>query len=102
MTKSKVFIPNRSIHDFSAAEVYGEIVFLSEGNIRKYATNILYREFYEILKTSDPTDYILISGLTVLNVIATLIMQRLHGRVNLLLFKPGRGGKKHYVERVIA
>jgi hypothetical protein len=98
--KPKVYIPNRSTHDFSAAEIYGDLVFLSSKNISSFKTNRIFRKFYEILKDSDCEDYILLTGLTALNVIAAIIMEELHGRVNLLIFNP-RSGKRNYVERVI-
>ena len=98
----KVYIPNRSIHDFSAAEEYGDLVFLSEGSVKKYATNLIYRQFNRILKKSDAEDYLLVTGLTSLNLVACYILTKLHGKVKLLLFKPGRGGKKEYLERIIS
>lgn len=101
MSQKRVYIPNKSVHDFSAAEPFGRLVYLSTGTVKKYATNIMYRQFYEILQHSDPEDYILVTGLTSLNIVASYIMQQLHGRVNLLLFKPYRDGRKEYIERII-
>lgn len=97
----RVYIPNKSVHDFSAAEPFGRLVFLSEGNIKKYATNIMYRRFYEILQHSGPDDYLLVTGLTSLNLIACYILTKMHGRINLLLFKAARGGRKEYIERIL-
>jgi len=97
-----VYVPNKSIHDFSAAEEFGNLVFLSEGNVKKYATNLIYRQFNKILRKSEPDDYLLVTGLTTLNLVACHILTKLHGRVNLLLFKPGKGGKKEYLERIIS
>lgn len=97
----KVYIPNKSVHDFSAAEEYGELVFLSEGTVKKYSTNIIYREFWQTLKNSQKEDYLLVTGLTSLNIVASYILTLLHGRLNLLLFKPGKGGKKEYLERIL-
>jgi len=98
--RRKVYIPNKSIHDFSAAEKFGDLVFLSEGNISKYKTSRIYRNFIEKLKESKEDDYLMISGLTILNIIASLIMYSLHGKVNLLMFK-GTRKEKYYIERVI-
>ncbi len=96
----KVYIPNKSIHDFSAAEPFGELVFLSEGSLSRYKSSRIYRLFQNILKDSKRDDYLLVSGLTVLNLIAALILYDLHGQVNLLLFRNSNKGK-HYLERVI-
>lgn len=96
----KVFIPNKSIHDFSEAEKYGELVYLSNGNMPRYKTSRIYRLFTDILDTASPDDFVLVSGLTILNIIATLIMQAKFGYVNLLLFKSTDNGN-HYIERTI-
>lgn len=92
--RKKVFIVNKSSHDFSAAEEYGEIVFLSEGPMNRYSTNNMHRQFSEIMSESSGLDYIVPCSLNVMNSIACAIFAHLHGRLNLLLFKNGE-----YIER---
>ena len=99
--KRKVFIINKGVHDYTAAEPFGELVFLSIRNLKKFATSQIYRIFMPILRKSDPEDYILPTGLLSANLVATYIMTQLHERVNLLLFKPGKGGRKEYIERIL-
>ena len=89
-----VYIVNKSAHDFSPAEIFGEIVFLSEGPMNRYSTNNMHRRFTEIMKDSDPEDYIVPCSLNVMNIIAGAVFARLHGTLNLLLFKGGE-----YLER---
>ncbi len=96
----KVFVPNKSVHDFSPAVKFGELVFLSEGNVRRYNTSSLYMRFQPLLKDSTPEDYLLVTGLTTLNLIAAFILTQLHGRLNLLLFK-SQANNKFYIERVL-
>ena len=91
---AKVFIVNKSNHDFSPAEEYGDLVFLSEGPMNRYATNNMCREFYDKLKDSSPEDYIVPCSLNVMNSIACALFAKQHGRLNLLLFRRGS-----YVER---
>ncbi len=86
--KNKVYIINRASHDYSGAERFGEIVYLSEGPINRYATNKIYRQMNEVLKDSSPNDYILLTGLTIMATIACSIFSVLHNRLNLLLFRP--------------
>ena len=94
---SRVFVVNRSGHDFSNATKYGELVFLSEGAISRYATTDIYRGFAAILdRDSEPNDYILITGLTVMSCIACMIMTSLHGKVNMLMYRNG-----NYVDRTL-
>lgn len=91
---SKVYIVNKSNHDFSAAEHYGEIVFLSEGPMNRYSTNNMLRTFTEKMKGSLGSDYIVPCSLNVMNSIACALFARKHGTLNLLLFKEG-----FYIER---
>ena len=89
-----VFVVNKSSHDFSPAEKYGKIKFLSKGPMNRYSTNNMVRMFSEELKDSLPTDYIVPCSLNVMNSIACAIFARMHGKLNLLLFKNGE-----YIER---
>ena len=91
---SKVYVVNRSAHDFSAAEQFGKIVFLSEGPMNRYACNNMYRAFSEVMKDSCEGDYIVPCSLNVMNSIACAMFAKKHGRLNLLLFKSG-----DYIER---
>ena len=92
----KVYVINRSAHDYSGAERWGDIAFLSEGPVNRYATNKIYRMSKEVLAKSNPDDYILLTGLTVMAVIASAIFAVRHKRLNLLIFRPN---SHSYVER---
>ena len=95
-----VYIINKGVHDHSDAKRFGEIEYLTEGAINRYATSNMYREFTEKLKTSQPCDYLLPTGLTIMNMIACSIFVLLHGRLNLLIFKTcKKGGAGRYIER---
>jgi len=90
----KVYIVNKSAHDFSAADKYGKVIFLSEGSMNRYSTNSMVREFGAAMKDSDGDDYIVPCSLNVMNSIACAIFAHKHGKLNLLLFKDGV-----YIER---
>ena len=87
--EKNVYIVNRGGHDFSMAERFGKLIFLSEGSINRYAVTAMYRQFSDILSNSNSHDYILPTGLSMMNVIAAAIFSFQHGRLNLLLFKEG-------------
>ena len=91
---NKVFVVNRSSHDFTPAKKFGEIVFLSEGKMSRYQTNNMLREFEELLASSQPTDYIVPCSLNVMNCVACALFAHKHGTLNLLLYKEGE-----YIER---
>ncbi len=90
----KIFVINKSNHDFSAAEKFGELIFMTEGKINRYSTNHMLRLFSEALKESKKDDYILLCSLNVMNSLACAVFAYIHGTINLLLFKNG-----DYVER---
>lgn len=90
-----VYIVNKSFHDFSEAEKYGKLVFLSEGSMDRYEVNNMARQFESYLKDSLPEDYIVPCSLNVMNSIACAMFAVRHGTLNLLLYKQGKG----YIER---
>lgn len=92
----RVYIVNRSSHDFSEAKEFGDIIFLSEGPMNRYAVNNMMRLFTERMKDSCLSDYLVPCSLNVMNSIASSIFVHKHGRLNLLLFKQGI-----YIERNI-
>jgi len=94
MTSRKVYIVNKSSHDFKPAENYGEVVFLSDGSMNRYATNSMVRQFEDAMEGSSEDDYIVPCSLNVMNSIACAIFAHKHGKLNLLLFKDGL-----YIER---
>ena len=91
---SNVYVVNRSAHDFSPAEKFGKIIFLSEGPMNRYSTNNMHRKFTEAMKDSNEHDYIVPCSLNVMNSIACAVFAVKHGKLNLLLFKEGE-----YLER---
>lgn len=92
--EKRVYIVNKSAHDFTPAERYGQVKFLSSGSMNRYATNSMIRSFEDAMKESQPNDYIVPCSLNVMNSIACAIFAHKHGRLNLLLFKDGT-----YIER---
>ena len=93
---AKVFIVNKSAHDFSAAEEFGEVIFLSEGVMNRYSVNNMHRLFTEVMKDSKADDYIVPCSLNVMNSVACALFAVKHKQLNLLLFKEGK-----YLERNI-
>jgi len=84
----KIYVINRASHDYGEAERFGHVEYLSEGPINRYATNKIYRQMEDKLNQSNPEDYILLTGLTVMSSIACAIFAHKHGRLNLLIFRP--------------
>lgn len=97
-----VFVVNKGCHDYSQAERYGPIVYLSDRSMNRFDLSAIWRKFEPPLAQSNKEDYILICGLSVMSVVATSIFVSRHGRLNLLLFKGNKGMKDgEYVEETI-
>lgn len=94
--KSKVFIANKSAHDFSDAERFGELVFVTGGKLNRFNVNDMHRQTAEAMKDSSPRDHIVLCSLNTLNSIICSVFATKHKRLNLLLFKQGK-----YIERNI-
>jgi len=93
---NKVYVVNKSGHDFKDANRFGDLIFLSKGKMDRYAITSVYREFSEYLNDSSEDDWILITGLSSMSSIACSMFAYKWGRLNLLLYKNNR-----YVERRI-
>ena len=94
---TKVYIVNKSSHDFSNAEKFGKLIFMSEGRLNRYGTNDMVRKFQDAMRNSKEDDWLLPCSLNTANIMAASIFVMKHKRLNLLLFKPSTG---EYVERV--
>jgi len=92
----KVFIVNDSGHDFSQAQEFGELKTLTKGSVAVFSTDRTTSFIKEELKRSSSDDYILLSGNSVLSIIAFNIMLDLHKKVNLLIYN---FEIKKYIER---
>ena len=91
-----VYIVSKSAHDFSGAQRFGKLVYLSEGALNRYHVNNMERQFSSKLENSSSEDFILPCGLSMMNSIACAMFVLKHKRLNLLLFRKGK-----YVERNI-
>lgn len=92
----KVFVPNKSGHDFSAAQEFGELIFMTDGTVRRYQTNQIFRIFCDHMQDAQESDYLLVCSLSILNAIATGILVQKFSKVNYLLFHEGR-----YLQRTL-
>ena len=82
----RVFIPNKSGHDFSPALAFGELVYVTEGLVNRYQVNKIYRLCMEAMKDAGPDDYILLSSLPIISSVMAMILGARFGKVNFLLY----------------
>lgn len=94
----KVYVVAKGFHDFSAAEQHGELVFLSTEPVVRTAVSNMLREFLPKMADSNPDDFIVITGLSVMCSVACVIFVLKHKRLNLLLFDVA---SEKYVKRSV-
>jgi len=92
----KVYVTNKSSHNFSEAKKFGKLIFCSEGKLNRFSTNNIVRRFKKAMKDSNKDDYILLCSLNVANALACSIFVHKHGTLNLLLY---RDKSRTYIER---
>ena len=91
-----VWVPNKGALDYSSADRFGNIVYLTEGFIDRFQTGVLYRTLAEQLDKAKKDDYWMITSFTVINAIGTAILARKFGVINFLLWKDNA-----YIQRQI-
>lgn len=101
MERKRVFVINKSSHDYSQAELFGDLVFMTEGSLNKFATSKMFRIFEPFVESSGKFDYLLLSGLSVMCSVASAMFADKHGRLNLLIYKPDPRNPGTYQERIL-
>jgi hypothetical protein len=94
---TKVYIPNKSGHNYKDAERYGELVFITAGVQNKYSVNHMVRIWQEVIKDSSPEDCIVLTGLNIICAIGCAVFARKHGRINLLIWRNERYIKREEI-----
>lgn len=86
MSDATVFISNMSIdHDYTNAAVFGAVRPITSGNYPIFKTTRLIEEVIKALIYSKDTDYLLLSGSSVVASICLAVWLMLHKKANLLL-----------------
>lgn len=89
MNQTKVFVPNKGGHDYSEAQRFGSLSYVSEGYVDRWNINLMYRAWVKALEDSSPDDWILVTSLNTLCSVGAACFAFKHGKLNLLLFKDG-------------
>lgn len=94
--RARVYITNRSAHDYSAASEYGELHYITERRVDRFNVNNMVRMAEEAFELSEEGDYILLTSLTILCSVCCAVFAAKYSRLNLLIFKDGK-----YIERKV-
>lgn len=86
MAEQTVWIVNFSGHDYSDAERFGEIEFITQGYVPRDRLDRMLGTVAERIANSGPNDWLLPSGLIPLNVLAGACWLKKHDTLRLLLW----------------
>jgi hypothetical protein len=73
MVRPKVYIVNQAGHDFEAAEKFGDLVSITEGNINVFRPDRSLFTIKQSLTSFTENDYLLLSGNTFGNAMAAIV-----------------------------
>ena len=82
----KVFVANYNGQDMSPAERFGQLVYLTEGSTNIFNTNKLISEIKDKLDVVREDDFLLVSGHSIVNIIASSLILFQYGLVNVLIY----------------
>ena len=83
---AKVYVVNNANHDYSKAEQYGELVYVTRGKIPIFKTSTVRAMLEKGLVKFTKDDYLLISGPAIVNIMAATILFNKFDTVKFLVF----------------
>lgn len=84
-----VWVPNLGPHDYSPAEQYGKLIYLTEGYINRFDVGGLARKLANGLEDAEPFDYLMMTSLPILCSLSGMILSYKFGNVKFLLYQGG-------------
>lgn len=98
----KVWIANSSGHTYTAAEKFGELKIITNGHIDFTQLERVKIIVASTVIESDPEDYLLLSGATIVCVLCALLWIAHHGKIKLLNWdRHNEDGDGFYREMII-
>jgi len=82
----RVFVANYAGHDYSAAEVYGAINWITRGYVSFQSLDRVKFQIAEAIAQSQPGDWLLVSGTPLINLLAGVLWMEKHGTMKLLVY----------------
>lgn len=84
--KPRVFVANFAGHDYSIAEKYGELVFITKGFISFQGLDRVKYRVAQGMMEATAEDWLVLSGTNIINVLAALLWYQRHDCVKILNF----------------
>ncbi len=89
---STVYVVNFAGHDHREAERYGDLKIITTGYISLGSLDRVLFEVVNAIKNSEEDDWLLPSGLLIINVIASAVWLRKHDKIQMLIWDRKEGG----------
>ena len=86
-SRPTVYIVNKASHDYSAARRFGDVKFITEGEISKFDTASMMRQIEEAFADAQPEDFIILNSFSLLCALVTAAFASRFNKVNLLVFR---------------
>jgi len=83
---AKVYVVNNANYDYSKAEQYGELVYVTKGKLPIFRTSTVRAMLEKGLVKFTKDDYLLISGPAIVSVMAATILYNNFDTVKFLVF----------------
>jgi len=83
---AKVYVVNNANYDYSKAEQYGELIYVTRGKLPIFKTNTVRAMLEKGLVKFTKDDYLLISGPAIVSVMAATILYNKFDTVKFLVF----------------
>lgn len=83
---NKVWIVNDAGHDFSCAQKFGELIVLTEGLVNIFDVDRIQATLVQKLADFEKDDFLLLTGSTILNVLAVGIIQHKYDFAQVLIY----------------
>ncbi len=96
----KVYITNFAGHDYSKAEKFGKLTAITTGYVSFHSLDRVKYQVCEAVDKADPEDFLLLSGIPVLCVIAALYWNWKHKKCKLLIHDKKADGE--YRELIVS
>ena len=84
--RPSVWVVNFAGHNYTDAERWGELKYVTKGYVSLGHLDRLVYQVVESLEESRPTDWLIPSGLLILNVLASVFWYEKHGALRLLMW----------------
>lgn len=97
----KVFVTNFAGHDYTKAERFGDLVYLTRGYVDFNSLDRLKFRIAERLLDATDEDYLLFSGNSYISIIAAIIWYERFKKVKLLVHDFRKQGENEYRESII-